>query len=894
MRPIRTYLLIHTELGWVTSVHRDFESLSDTWQPYLGNRDVTGIIHIGLDRPDNEVFNEYVFKYQGYMILTASARWALLAVCKCATPVVGVAESIPLYIALNGWGYETTSEDIGLASDEEQKQDNQELAINPTMQLSVEVLNLPVRASNCLRENGIFLISDLVKCAEEDLQSFPRFGKKSLQDINSALAQLSLEPIGFSYPQSQIHKYSENLSSKSEPHINLKSGEILAQSAGALYFVPEWLLPVNLADIGLKVRTLNALDSIGFHTIGDIVNLTRDFYLKIPRFGSNSLVDLINRVRLVVDLYRPTEEVGENDAFPNSDYKASQLQSQFRNLDKLSLIILQACSSIGPLKGDIVRARMGVNSEQKTLQEIAIDVGVTRERIRQLESKGMEQIGRDSIWRQLLKPKLDQMLFERESPLPFSGLSILDSWFDGIEKMRTSFEYILDNKYILNKEFAIIEANGILFISRISQLEWNSKVKQAIELLEKGAENRWLLSEAKRYIDELLIDRGRELRSELWASSKSFVNFSIADANQEPVLLSYGKSSEALIAAVLNDSDRPVHYSELPILVKERYGKDIDVRRANNAASEIALNYGKGSYGLLKHCPLNSQERDGVLNEVLSIMSNGSIDRQWSCDELVDELNVRDIDFDGRLNKYSLNIALMDSAEIKSVGRLVWTQSKVPLGESLKRIDISQAVRALLEKTGRPMSTSEIKTELKRDRGVSHNFQVFPNEYIIAISTGVWGLIDRDLSLNREEQDQLRVAVAEVLRNRNFGIHVSEIAAALEPYFELASRIKDPVGIFAIAQRSELISKSPGDYLYLTEWGGPRRKKRSQVILELLTEAGRWGIEADELVRKASQVLGREIPKNSIYADINVAGGIFNQEAKRWILHSEDFDTEVH
>ena len=892
MRPIRTYLLIHTELGWVTSVHRDFESLSDAWQPYSGNRDVTGVIHIGLDRPDTEVFNEYVLKYQGYMILTASARWALLAVCKCAASVVGAAESIPLYIALNGWGYETTSEDIGLASDEEQKQHNQELAINPTMQLSVEVLNLPVRASNCLRENGIFFISDLVKCTEEDLQKFPRFGRQSLQDINRALAKLSLDPIGFSYPQSKIYKYSENLSSKSEPPINFKSSEMVAQSAGVLYFAPEWLLPVNLADIGLKVRTFNALDSIGFHTIGDIVNLNRDFYLKIPRFGSNSLVDLINRVRLVIDLYCPAEVVGENDTSPNSDNKAARLQSQFRNLDNLPSIILQACSSLGQLQGDIVRARMGVNSEQKTLQEIAIDVGVTRERIRQLEAKGMEQIGKDSIWKLCLEIKLDQMLYERESPLPFSGLSILDSWFVGIEEMRTSFEYILDSKFILNKEFSLIETNGTLFVSKISQLEWNSKVKQAIQLLENGVENRWLLSEARRHIDELLINKGRELRSELWESSKRFVNFSIADANQEPVLLSYGKSSEALIAAVLNDSDRPVHYSELPTLIKERYGKDIDVRRANNAASGIALNYGKGSYGLLKHCPLNSQERGGVLNEVLSIMSNGSIDRQWSCDELVDELNVRDIDFDGRLNKYSLNIALMDSAEIKSVGRLVWTQSTASLGESLKRIDISQAVRALLEKTGRPMSTSEIKNELKRDRGVSHNFQVFPNEFIIAISAGVWGLIDRDLALNSEEQDQLRVAVAEILRNRNSGIHVSEIAAALEPHFEPASRIKDPVGIFAIAQRSELISKSPGDYLYLTEWGEPRRKKRSEVILELLTEAGRWGVKADELVRKASQVLGREIPKESIYADINVAGGIFNQETKRWMLDYEGINTE--
>ena len=226
------------------------------------------------------------------------------------------------------------------------------------------------------------------------------------------------------------------------------------------------------------------------------------------------------------------------------------------------------------------------------------------------------------------------------------------------------------------------------------------------------------------------------------------------------------------------------------------------------------------------------------LNEALNVISNGSSDRQWSCDELIDQLNDRDIDFDGRLNKYSLNIALMDSSELESVGRLIWTQSTASSGENLKRIDISQAVRALLEKTGRPMSNAEIKAEIKKDRGVSRSFQIFANEFVIAISTGVWGLVDRDLALNYDEQNQLRVAVEQILRNRNSGIHVSEISAALDAIFEPASRIKDPVGIFAIAQRSKLISKSPGDYLFLSEWGEPRRKRKSQVILEVLTEAG--------------------------------------------------------
>lgn len=889
MRPIRTYLLIHSDLGWESSVHRDLESLNEAWSPYLGREDVTGVIHVGLDRPDTNEFNDSALKYPGRMVMTASARWALLAVCNCAQNAVGKAETIPLYVALNGWGYEATAEELGLI--EEKKQDDQNPESSSVMLRSVEDLNLPVRAANCLRAAEIFLIGDLVKCTESDLQKLPNFGRKTMQDIDDALAKLNLDPIQPYYGQAQKNVYGEVNSS---PELIIHSIEVVPQSVGVVSFAPEWLHTFRLSDIGLKVRTFGALERVGLHTIADIVNCSRDFFLKIPSFGANSLVDLVEQVRLAVDLYQPIEAEGRDDLLLFSGKASAEKRSQFRKIDELTSIILSACSSLEPHVENIVKGRMGVNTDQMTLQEIGFVMGVTRERVRQLESKGMKQIGSDSVWEFCLEKKLAHMLDERDSPLPFSGLSILDSWFSGIDKMKDSFEYLLDNKYILDNKFSLIQANGLLFVSRISQVEWDSKVKLAMQLLEEGVANRLSLSEARHQIDELLTSKGRELRSELWVSATRFVHFSAANDNEEPILLSYGRSAEALVLAVITDSERPLHYSELPAIIKERYGRDVDIRRANNAAAEIAINYGKGSYGLLKHCPLNSQEREVSLNEVLNIISNGSSDRQWSCDELVDQLNDRDIDFDGRLNKYSLNIALMESSELESVGRLIWTHSTASSGENLKRIDISQAVRALLEKTGRPMSNAEIKTEIKKERGVSRSFQIFPNEFIIAISTGVWGLVDRDLTLNPDEQNQLRVAVEEILRNRNSGIHVSEITAALNYTFEPASRIKDPVGIFAIAQRSNLIKKAPGDYLYLSEWGEPRRKRKSQVVLEVLTEAGSYGISAGEIVKKVSAILGRVIPQETIYVDINAAGARFDQELKRWVLVSSADGTGDH
>ena len=138
MRPIRTYLLIHSDQGWDTSVHRDFESLIDAWQPYSGKENFTGVIHVGLARPETDEFTHCISKYTGRMIMTASARWALLDVCQCAPVIAGEAKTIPLYIAVKGWGYDITSEEIGLIDEKDPVENIKESSkLNPILSRSV-------------------------------------------------------------------------------------------------------------------------------------------------------------------------------------------------------------------------------------------------------------------------------------------------------------------------------------------------------------------------------------------------------------------------------------------------------------------------------------------------------------------------------------------------------------------------------------------------------------------------------------------------------------------------------------------------------------------------------------------------------------------------------------
>lgn len=70
---------------------------------------------------------------------------------------------------------------------------------DPVLTQSIDRLNLTVRAANCLKNNNIRLIGDLVTKTEVDLLRFSNLGRKSLCEIKDELKKLGLD-LGRSIP----------------------------------------------------------------------------------------------------------------------------------------------------------------------------------------------------------------------------------------------------------------------------------------------------------------------------------------------------------------------------------------------------------------------------------------------------------------------------------------------------------------------------------------------------------------------------------------------------------------------------------------------------------------------------------------------------------------------
>jgi DNA-directed RNA polymerase subunit alpha len=67
------------------------------------------------------------------------------------------------------------------------------------LELSLAEIDLPVRTVNCLEEEGIFTVGELLNCTPQRLLEIPNLGEKTLETI-----YVALEKIGFYRPSRRL------------------------------------------------------------------------------------------------------------------------------------------------------------------------------------------------------------------------------------------------------------------------------------------------------------------------------------------------------------------------------------------------------------------------------------------------------------------------------------------------------------------------------------------------------------------------------------------------------------------------------------------------------------------------------------------------------------------
>jgi DNA-directed RNA polymerase subunit alpha len=84
---------------------------------------------------------------------------------------------------------------INFEEEQEKKEDvlTKKIKLDPNLLKKVDELELSVRSQNCLKNDNIVYIGDLVRKTESEMLKTPNFGRKSLNEIKEVLLHMSLK-----------------------------------------------------------------------------------------------------------------------------------------------------------------------------------------------------------------------------------------------------------------------------------------------------------------------------------------------------------------------------------------------------------------------------------------------------------------------------------------------------------------------------------------------------------------------------------------------------------------------------------------------------------------------------------------------------------------------------
>jgi hypothetical protein len=463
------------------------------------------------------------------------------------------------------------------------------------------------------------------------------------------------------------------------------------------------------------------------------------------------------------------------------------------------------------------------------------------------------------------------------------GIEAADAWFEGVGEFPDALHYILNN--LCESEVGLVTIDGVEYFAQMNQSRWEAALMEARRLLESGVGKGWSVSNCRSLVGNLLAENSKEFRPLLWEKAAALCHFTTEEADRS-VLTSYGRGVDHIVEAVLTESDEPLHYSTISALAIDRAGRSIDTRRVHNAAASVGHLLGRGIYGVDRHLP-KSEVLQRISDEAEDIVASGPLGRQWHASEILSALVERDSsDASGEaINKYIVDVALRKSGDLKRLGRMMWRE--IDTSDDLSRIDVRQAVISLLQQAGRPLQTDEIRQRLIALRGVNEHFQISSADPVLRVGVGLWGLNDRDISIKRPNQPRLIDGLVTILKDRGIGIHVSELERSnLMSVSGLSAQ-----SLFSLACGDSRLKVNSGQYLYLEEWGEPRRESMSEAVAAVLTPSTS-PLALDEILLQVEKRMRRVCDRRSLVNCLRALEAEMDPSTDVWSLNSQNIPVE--